>query len=238
MYQTIKNLSDCINNYWKYYLRLENELLKTEEYLTIHNENKKAFSLVYLQLYLNIGSEVDVIAKKISKDINSGFNGEKIQDYCKEITEYAQDLIKEEIYVYYRDYDSIIPWEHWSYKEVVDKNGKKRLISKDTPKWWSYYNKIKHDRTGSISKDSPQKYFQLANQENVVNALAGLYLLEMFYYTELLKKYKEENSMPINKFDYLWITESRLFGAKTLTTNHLTGESTFNDCNFYFQENC
>lgn len=234
----LKDLYECIDNYWKYYQKLENDLIATEQYLSIDNDNKKGFSIAYLQLYLSIGSEVDVIAKRLSKECNESFSGDKIQEYCKEITSSLPNFKKEEIYLLFRNYDSIIPWNTWEYSEITDINGKRSIRSKDSPSWWKNYNKIKHDRMGAISKDKPdKKYYQLANQENILGALSGLYLLEMYLYTEVLKKYKSIYSMPINKFDYLWINKSKLFGLKSLKTNRYLGESTFNNCSFFFCEN-
>ena len=89
-----------------------------------------------------------------------------------------------------------------------------------------------------MNKDSSgEKYYQLANQENIISALAGLYVLEMYYYTELLKKYKNSHGRPIDKFDNLWLNKSKFFGLKSLMTNRFLGESTFNNCSFYFCEN-
>ncbi len=240
MEQTIcEKLYNFINCYWQYYLKLENDLLITENYLTIHNENKKAFSIAYLQLYLSIGSEIDVLAKEISKEIDSSFKGEEIQEYCKTITGYIPNITKEKISIIYRDFDTIVPWTPWDFEEGVNKKGKKYIKSKDTPKWWKSYNKIKHNRTSYVSNrdNSEKKYYQLADQENIISALAGLYVLEMYYYTELLKKYKNSHGRPIDKFDNLWLNKSKLFGLKSLMTNRFLGESTFNNCSFYFCEN-
>jgi len=40
-----------------------------------------------------------------------------------------------------------------------------------SPDWWGPYNEVKHDRINNLKK---------ANLKNVVNALAGLYVLEMY----------------------------------------------------------
>ena len=232
----LSRLYECIDNFWKYYLKLEDDLLQTERYLTIHNDNKKAFSIAYLQLYLSIGSEIDVIAKELCKVLDGSFDGDKIQHYCKVITQYYPNFKQETIGVFSRDYDSITPWTPWDFTEGVNKNGKSYVTSSAVPSWWRHYNKIKHDRMGT-NGSSNKKNYQFANQENLISALAGLYLLEMYYYTELLKKCKNTYGQIISKDDFLWISESKLFGISSLKTSP-SGIAVFNDCDFCFYENC
>ena len=51
------------------------------------------------------------------------------------------------------------PWDEWHNNE--------------SPSWWRFYNKIKHER---------HQYYEEANLENVLNAMAGLFLLVLHYY--------------------------------------------------------
>jgi len=227
---------ECIDGFWKYYLKLEDDFLQTEKYLSIHNDNKNAFSIAYLQLYLSIGSEVDVIAKALCKELDTSFDGDKIQHYCKIITSSLPEFKEESVSVFFRDFDTLTPWKPWAYTESTNKNGNTFIKSSETPMWWKFYNKIKHDRMG-INKKYNKKNYQFANQENLINALAGLYLFEMYYYTELLKKCKSKYGQVIKKEDCLWINESKLFGINSLKTLS-TGMSIFNECDFYFYENC
>ena len=51
------------------------------------------------------------------------------------------------------------------------------------PIWWTVYNEVKHNRNEIADKiDQSKKYYEFANLENVISALAGLYSLELLAY--------------------------------------------------------
>ena len=68
----------------------------------------------------------------------------------------------------------VLPWNDWS---VTPKH-----IS---PLWWGNYNDVKHSRT-SLDKNTGQENYKKANLENTINALAGLLILEMYFYKDLV----------------------------------------------------
>ena len=49
------------------------------------------------------------------------------------------------------------------------------------PSWWNDYNQLKHNRVIN---------YKLANLGNVLNALAGLYILELLYKDIIIEKYR------------------------------------------------
>lgn len=58
------------------------------------------------------------------------------------------------------------PWKNWS--DIT------------APTWWTMYNKVKHHRMENDSTTQRQ-YYKFANLENVLNALAALYIAEEYY---------------------------------------------------------
>ena len=175
-----------IKSYWEYFLELEEQLIETKRFVEFDSENDKAYSLEYLKLYQAVCSEIDVVGKEIAVALNPSFeinNNTNIQKWGYEIQQ-AFPKIKN-ILVLFNDEISIQPFENWEYEKHTkpDKNGIVRTTfaikdGKDSIKWWSSYNKIKHRRIGLVEGT---KNFQLANQKNLINAFAALFVLESLY---------------------------------------------------------
>lgn len=178
--------NEFIQRYWKYYLMLEQNFLDIEQYLAIDELNYKAFSNEYIKQYQAICSEIDVIAKSYCKELNGSFRGNKINSYCKCITDNNVDFINRKIGLRDRGI-SVFPWKDWTYTTEAQPNGYEKITS-NNPDWWQKYNKIKHNRT-TINSETQLPYYKLANQKNVLNALAALFQLELYYFRKLQQTY-------------------------------------------------
>lgn len=180
--------------YWKYYLLLEKEFLNIEQYLAIDEVNFSAFSIEYIKQYQTICSEIDVISKSFCKVIDSRFNGKSIPMYCKCILDNNTDFTNRVIRLKNRNI-TMTPWKDWSYSMVLQQDGRTKPTS-NNPDWWQKYNKVKHTRT-TINSSTGLPYYKLANQNNVLSALAGLFQLELYYYRLLHQTYfSNEPDMP------------------------------------------
>lgn len=178
--------SEFIQQYWKYYLMLESNFLDTEQYLAIDELNFQAFSNEYIKQYQTICSEIDVIAKSYCIELNSSFRGNQINAYCKCITDNNQDFINRKVKVRDKDIE-IFPWKDWTYATEMQDNGDTKVVS-NNPDWWRKYNKIKHNRT-TINNEAKLPYYKLANQKNVINSLAALFQLDLYYFRKLHQTY-------------------------------------------------
>ncbi len=176
---------EFIQRYWKYYLMLEDNFLDVEQYLTIDEINYGAFSNEYIKQYQAICSEIDVISRSYCQEIDSRFSGSRINTYCKCIVDNKPDFPSRVIKLTDKALQ-VTPWQGWSYTTKVQ-NGK-TIINSTNPDWWQKYNKIKHSRT-TINSETGLPYYKLANQKNVLNALAGLFQVEMYYYRLLWKNH-------------------------------------------------
>ena len=104
----------------------------------------------------SIGSECDLMLKKIcnyklSKRAN-------MQDYVQILDKYPK-IVNEEIIIK-KENIVLHPFQGWN---------------KDSPSklfWWTAYNKIKHNR---------EENYKLGNFGNLLNILAALYFLEMYF---------------------------------------------------------
>lgn len=175
------NTIDFQKNYVNHYLLLEKDFEETKQYVTIAQENFEAYSVAYLKLLLTIGSEIDVMLEVLAKEYDpskkeSGFGCTKV------ITKQEPDIKQLEIKL--RDEGiTILPWKC------------------DTiPEWWTAYNEIKHNRYETAIKFDPsKKYYQYANQKNVLYSLAALFSLEMYAYRAIAIKNNDEIFVPVIK---------------------------------------
>lgn len=146
---------EVLNNYWRFYLLMEDKFLKSLSYVELHPDNYKTFSIEFVSQLREVGSEIDVIMKEIC-----GF----AQSEKKTIADYAPIVLSE----YPKIADQIIcgktielkPFDEWCLQNPGS-----------SLQWWDAYNKVKHGRVDN---------FLLANLENAFNALGALYILNNF----------------------------------------------------------
>ena len=53
--------------YWKHYLNIEEDFIKTNRYVEVDKRNFQTFSVEYVKLLQLIGSEFDVVSKEICR---------------------------------------------------------------------------------------------------------------------------------------------------------------------------
>lgn len=151
------DITQFISKNWNYYLTLENDFINITRYVKLDPKNYETFSDEITKLIQTIGAECDLMFKK-----NCGYKLTRscsiIDDYTKMLDEYPQ-ITKERIIVKYTDI-ILQPFKNW------DKE-KKRV-----PEWWTNYNKLKHNREGNDQK---------GNLKNLLNILAALFFLEMYF---------------------------------------------------------
>lgn len=157
-------------HYVKRYKFLESRFLQTEDYVAIDELNFNAYSQAYLDLFLAIGSEVDIVKKLLARiikndnDIKDGDVNKIILEHDPTFKDLQVTLLKEEIKFKPRNYP-----EH--------------------PRWRTIYTNLKHNRRNSaeiIGIDMP--YYQCANLGNVLEALAGLHVVVYYTYHMLYVK--------------------------------------------------
>lgn len=156
--------STRLRTHWGYFLALEEDAERLSRYIEFSESNMTTYSLEIARLLLTAASEIDVVARQLCSKINSDSKADNINEFAKEILmEYPHlnDLV-----VRIPRFDlEFQPWKHWT-----DKN---------SPPWWSSYNKIKHER---------HKNFEKATLENFLNALAGLFTLLLLLFKDEAEK--------------------------------------------------
>lgn len=159
---------EFLNNYWKYYLILEEDFLGTLRYVELHSGNFNTFSTEYTKQYQAICSEIDVVCKEFCKVINSTAKVGNIESYAKIILNEVSKIRDEKITIKKYRVNALYPWREWRL-ECGD-------VKYKSPEWWTKYNKVKHNRNQN---------FEQANLGNVLSALAALFVLEVYCYEKI-----------------------------------------------------
>ena len=192
---------DFKNQYWKQYIMIEKEFKTSIKYVAVDHCNFSTYSDVYAKLLLLIGSEVDVVAKEICKEINMTSTAEKISSYQPEICSRFPEF--ESVITACSDID-LHPWQGWS---------------NSSPDWWKIYNGLKHNRNkhetyGAVTQEN----YKFANQGVVLESLAGLYQLEQYLYSFISHNPHEETPLPGSRLyrlkDQGW--ETKYFGQDSV----------------------
>jgi hypothetical protein len=176
-----------VRSYWNYYIELEEQLISTKRFVDFDRSNNKTFSIEYLKLLQATCSEIDVVAKIMAGRIDPSFKllrNKNIQKWGL-VIQNAFSNIERMTVRFNNDYD-LAPWNNWAYEKYSTNEGKTsyRLINgKQTPEWWTAYNKVKHERTSAYG--SGQTHYVRANLENLIFAMAALYILETLFLSSL-----------------------------------------------------
>lgn len=154
--------------HWDYYISLENDLLSCRRYVEFHHANMQVYSIEFVRLLLATCSEVDVLAKSLCKRIAEETEADNIRKYRK-MLEPSLALSSFQVFdVVTNSYR--IPFVEWG--------------KQDSTEWWRSYNHVKHDRFN--------KYKEAALAANLA-ALAGLYILNLYWYWKIVQ---EEGLIP------------------------------------------
>jgi len=152
--------------YWRYFLSIEDDFIKTLRYVDLSNDNYKTYSIEYTRLLISACAEIETMLKLLCKTTGSNCEKYNISKLKRKLYEHEFGLMHEAgVNLSNYEIDEIIPFASW---EKDDSKGK--LVN---PEWWKAYNSIKHDRDDR---------FKEANLENVIYAIAGLFIVEMYYY--------------------------------------------------------
>ena len=171
-------------SHWEYYMVLEKDFLNVERFVSFdlgdnylynggtptHVENSQVYSVEFVKQYLAICSEVDVILKTICGELGD-VTSETMPAYTNTILGDAfwQNIVNQKVKFCDMELNPFANWSSSPYK---------------SPEWWTPYNGVKHQR---LEKGKE------ANLKNVVNSLAGLYVLGNY-----LVKYIDDKIVPKN----------------------------------------
>lgn len=154
-----------IEPHWTYLLALERDVDRISRFIEFDARNWDCFSIEIARVLLAASAEVDVVAKALCQVIDPASAAENIHAYRDEIVPWCA-VLPDFAVALPRFGLQLKPWTEWSKKKGV-------------PLWWTAYNKTKHERATNYEK---------ANLKNLLNSVAGLYVLVLYLYKEKAKK--------------------------------------------------
>jgi hypothetical protein len=175
------NKHEFEKTFWYFYLELEHDFLEIEKTIPVDDLNSKTFSYKYMKLLESICGEIDVIFKRFLEFHNTV--GSSIGNYETFIEGNISTFKNAELTCYSARYDNkkIYPFKDWN--------------QNTPPHWWTINNKLKHKRD-ELDDNDEYEWYKHANQENVLNALGGLFQLNLYVYKEII-----DNEQGIESFD-------------------------------------
>lgn len=164
---------DFEKKFWFFYIDIEEEFLEISKTIPIDSINSKTFSYKYSRLLRTICSEIDTTLKRFMEFYNYPYAHGNIIEYESFIEDKLDDFKSSTVTLYKsaHNYETLKPFANWT-------SGK-------APEWWTLNNKLKHGRD-EVDDEGIEK-FKYANQETILNALAGLFIILMYFYEEILK---------------------------------------------------
>ncbi|MDX2072734.1 MAG: hypothetical protein SFX19_00015 [Alphaproteobacteria bacterium] len=140
--------------HWNYYLSIEADLIKLSRYIEVHPNNYKSYSIEIARLLMATCAEIDVLKKQIAAQENQKEIRDVVIAKYPKLAEFVVSMPRFNL--------SFVPWEAWK-------------DSNQAPSWWDAYGKVKHHRHTD---------FPSASLGNLLNAVAGLFLLCLHFYQE------------------------------------------------------
>lgn len=144
--------------HWNYFLAIEEDIDRLARFVEFTTNNFSAYSVEMARILFAAASEVDVVAKLLCSNVAPTQEAKDIQDYRNILQSHFLKIKNLQVFII--RYGLILtPWDEWK--------------SNENPFWWKAYNKVKHERN---------QHFHEANLKNTLNAIAGLYILLLYYY--------------------------------------------------------
>ena len=177
------NKDDFEKQFWFFYMDIEEEFLEIGKTIPIDQINRNTFSFKYAKLLQLICSEIDVTFKRLMDFKNYSYKKGNILTYESFIQKHFNEF-KSSIITCYKsshNYEIIKPFEKWT--------------SQSSPRWWAINHQLTHNRNELDGFGIEQ--YKHANQYTVLNALAGLFILLMYFYEEIIHETSPEEQLRV-----------------------------------------
>jgi len=220
------------NLFWPIYKKLEEEFKELSYYIAIDRKQLKTYSIKIADLILRTVAECENIASLICKNENIKFRDKKghirksvyFNEYIEELNSIFRldEKLINPIYINIDESAFDIKLQPFR-KEKLKVNGKEKEIIP----WYNAYNKIKHDRV---------RYFKQANLENLINALAALFMLNVYLKNEVFYEGQTyDYNKIINKIEAFSDVFKVDYSIKTDGYDNVKNKDTFFDPVSFFE---
>jgi hypothetical protein len=154
-------ISTKIDAHWNYFLSVEADLLRLSRFIEFDERNYHCFSIENARILIAAAAEVDVVCKQLCQKLDPSSSADNINKYRNEIVRALPVFPHFEVLA--PQYGlRLKPWDNWNNPHGV-------------PFWWTASNKIKHRRDTEYHR---------ASLKNVLNVVAGLFVLCLYLYKD------------------------------------------------------
>lgn len=147
--------------HWNYFLALEADVERLARFVEFTTSNFDVYSIEIAHLFLAAASEVDVVTRQLCNMMDKASNATNIEQYRDVLRRSLPEIERSKVFIPRYGLE-LKPWSNWQRNE--------------TPDWWRAHNKVKHNRG---------EFFCLANLQNVLNAMAALCVIVIYYYRNI-----------------------------------------------------
>ena len=147
--------------HWAYFISLESGLAALSRYVEFDERNFECFSIEIVKLLLSASAEVEVVCKQLCEILSRYPSKKGMRGYRNEIVDAYPNLPEFRVLLP-RFGLTLTPWTEWKAEDRP-------------PIWWKGYDNVKHHR---------HTHYEHANLKNVLNAVAGLFLVVLHLYRE------------------------------------------------------
>jgi hypothetical protein len=147
--------------HWNYFLAIEQSVEELSRFIEFHSDNFETYSIEVSRILMSATQENDVLLKQICAHFgNQSKNEAGYRNFFP--TKYPKLC----------DIEIEIPRYELMFKPFINwKTGQ-------TPVWWTANNKVKHERHANFNK---------ASLQNMLMATCALYIINIYYYLEVLQ---------------------------------------------------
>ena len=209
--------------FWELYMDLERQFENYLEYVPYLKDtpggikprgNERVYSFKLLNLILSIGGHIDSVFKEMAR--YKGFKDVDCRTNCTEIKRRIRE--KENVPVYL-PINAFEKEYSLSQRSVIFKCVPQHEVvtpfvptreGNNVPKWWTYYNGLKHDLSVNLKK---------ANLRNARDVLAGAFVLNVVHIPALFRLLKNKLLKP--KIWPVQGTKYQLVGSDPLSKDQL-----------------
>jgi hypothetical protein len=147
--------------HWNYFLSVEADLERLSRFIEFDAQNYPCFSVENTRILISAAAEAEVVCKQICLALTPHASAGNMHKYRDTIVSAFPSIPRFEVLM--PRYGLLLkPWDNWSTPPGV-------------PDWWTAYNKIKHHR---------HTEYHRASLKNVLNAVAGLYVVCLYLYKD------------------------------------------------------
>jgi hypothetical protein len=154
----------AVDVHWNYFLSVEDDLMRLSRFIEFNELNYECFSIENTRILIAAAAETEVICRQICKQLAPTSSANNIMEFRDEIINGYPRFSQLSVSIP-RYGITLLPWDSWN------KPG-------NVPKWWTAYNKMKHER---------DSHYHLASLENVLNAVAGLYVASLYLHIDKVR---------------------------------------------------